>query len=181
MEGTETVEPAAEELAADTADQDTQPTSVAFDGNFDALDLNDPAAVIRAAAFLLRRDGWLRHQYNDRETGARCIYGALRDVYDLAGAPRPDQYSPAYCQHGSSYYGIAQYLERRASEWHESSVVGFNDGIASGAEDAFGFLDRAADEYDPALNLYAPREGTSYWEVKPNLNDEQRMAAADVA
>lgn len=176
---TETVEPAAEELAADTADQDTQPTEVAgFSGDFASLDLDDCPMVIRAAAYLIRRDGWQRGMYKNSETGARCAYGALRDVYDLAGAPA-DAGMPAYARHGSSYYGIAQYLERRSDEWNHDSVVGFNDGGASGAEDVLAFLDRAADEYDPTLNPYALRPGTAYWEMTSGDDKKAEALAAE--
>lgn len=173
----EVVEPTAPEEATDTPDQDTEPAE-STEVDFAALDLADLPAVIRAASFLLRRDGWTREMYRNHLTGARCLYGALRDVYELADAPKPDRYSAAYAQHGSSYYAIAQYLERRATEWYDASAVEFNDHKASGIDDVTGFLDRAADEFDPALTPYKLRPGTSYWEISPEDAAEVVATAA---
>jgi hypothetical protein len=40
------------------------------------------AATLRAAADLIRREGWTQARFFDERTGCRCIAGALRECTD---------------------------------------------------------------------------------------------------
>jgi hypothetical protein len=86
------------------------------------------AADLRAAAEVLRRDGWSRWHF-ERSDGAHCAAGALHRVAPNSGA------------------GMARRLaaHRAFSRCTGHGVVQFNDYIAKDADEVIAALEAAAD------------------------------------
>jgi hypothetical protein len=97
------------------------------------------AADLRAAAEVLRRDGWQQGHYWDSVTGCHCIFGAA------ANAVLPAAHSPE-----ALLYGIDEapwQRMRRATDFLAAIVAKGYDGL-DGWNDAPG---RTADEVIAAL------------------------------
>ena len=87
------------------------------------------AADLRAAAEVLRRDGWTQGDY-EKADGCKCLSGALRSVCGGIDSTEPERYLPAW-----GY--LRALIGREAITW--------NDAPGRTADEVIAALEAAAD------------------------------------
>jgi hypothetical protein len=92
------------------------------------------AADLRAAAEVLRRDGWTQEVFCDPSTGSRCAQGALDAVY----APRERDGSYDESAEDAAYAQVCAVIGT-------NRLISWNDEPGRTAEEVIAALEAAAD------------------------------------
>ena len=91
------------------------------------------AADLRAAAEVLRRDGWTQGVFHDTTTGCRCLQGALDAVY----APRERMGAYVESDEDATYVQLAKIIGT-------NRVIDWNDKPGRTADEVIAALEAAA-------------------------------------
>ena len=98
------------------------------------------ARDLRAAAEVLKRDGWTQGDYFDPESGCKCVSGAIAHVASQGRTPAPGRLD---LDGEFDRWAAAAKVFRRVVQ--DDSIVNFNDTTGRTADEVIAALEAAAD------------------------------------